>query len=121
MLGVPVLASAAAYAIAEAGAWRGSLEDRPLLAKKFYAVVASAMLLGLALDYIGINAVKMLFWSAVLNGILAPPLIALVVLLTSSKRVMGQRINSPVLTVLGWATTAIMVFAVLAMFVTAYK
>ena len=120
MLGVPVLAGAAAYAIAEAGAWRGSLEDRPLLAKKFYAVVASAMLLGLALDYIGINAVKMLFWSAVLNGILAPPLIALVVLLTSSKRVMGQRTNSPVLKVLGWATTAIMAFAALAMFVTAY-
>jgi NRAMP (natural resistance-associated macrophage protein)-like metal ion transporter len=121
MLGVPVLAGAAAYAIAEAGAWRGSLEDRPQLAKKFYAVIASAMLLGLALDYLGINAVKMLFWSAVLNGVLAPPLIALVVLLTSSKKVMGQRTNSPLLKVLGWASTAIMALAALAMFVTAYS
>ncbi|HJP95433.1 MAG TPA: divalent metal cation transporter [Pyrinomonadaceae bacterium] len=120
MLGVPVLAGGAAYAIAEAGAWRGSLEDRPQLARKFYAVLASAMLLGLGLDYIGINAVKMLFWSAVLNGVLAPPLIALVVLLTGSKKVMGQRTNSLLLKVLGWGAAAIMAFAALAMFITAY-
>jgi Mn2+/Fe2+ NRAMP family transporter len=118
MLGVPVLAGAAAYAIAEAGAWRGTLEDRPRLAKKFYAVVAASMLLGVGLQYLGVNAVKMLFWSAVLNGVLAPPLIVLVVLLTSSKKVMGEHVNPPLLKWLGWATSAVMAVAAVAMFVT---
>jgi NRAMP (natural resistance-associated macrophage protein)-like metal ion transporter len=118
MLGVPVLAGAAAYAVAEARNWRGSLEDRPRLAKKFYAIVASSMILGLVFNYAGFNAVKMLFWSAVLNGVLAPPLIVLVVLLTSSKEVMGDRINPPWLKWLGWATAAVMSVAAVAMFAT---
>ena len=118
MLGVPVLAGSAAYAVAEAGNWRGTLEDKPRLAKKFYAIVASSMILGLALDYAGFNAVKMLFWSAVLNGVLAPPLIVLVVLLTSSRKVMGDRVNPPLLKWLGWATAAVMAVAAVAMFVT---
>jgi len=118
MLGVPVLAGAAAYAVAEARNWRGTLEDRPRLAKKFYAIVAAAMILGLALDYAGFNAVKMLFWSAVLNGVLAPPLVVLVVLLTSNKKVMGDRVNPPLLKWLGWATAGVMAVAAVAMFVT---
>ena len=118
MLGVPVLAGAAAYAVAEARDWRGTLEDKPSLAKKFYAVVAVSMLLGLSLNYAGIHAVKMLFLAAVLNGVLAPPLIIMVVLLTSNKKVMGKRVNSPVLKWLGWATALIMAAAALAMFAT---
>jgi NRAMP (natural resistance-associated macrophage protein)-like metal ion transporter len=118
MLAVPVLAGSAAYAVAEAGNWRGTLEARPRLARKFYAIVASAMVLGLVLNYVGINAVKMLFWSAVLNGVLAPPLIVLVVLLTSSEKIMGKRTNSPILKWLGWATAAIMAAAAVAMFAT---
>ncbi|MEK6287346.1 MAG: Nramp family divalent metal transporter [Acidobacteriota bacterium] len=118
MLAVPVLAGAAAYAIAEARLWRGTLEDEPRLAKKFYAVVAVSMLLGLSLNYAGIHAVKMLFLAAVLNGVLAPPLIVLVVLLTSNKKVMGKRVNPPVLTWLGWATAAIMAAAAIGMFAT---
>jgi NRAMP (natural resistance-associated macrophage protein)-like metal ion transporter len=118
MLGGPVLAGAAAYAVAEARSWRGTLEDRPRLARKFYAIVASAMILGLVLNYAGINAVKMLFWSAVLNGVLAPPLIVLVVLLTSSRKVMGDRANPPLLKWLGWATAGVMTVAAVAMFAT---
>jgi NRAMP (natural resistance-associated macrophage protein)-like metal ion transporter len=118
MLGVPVLAGAAAYTIAEAAAWRGTLEDRPRLARKFYAVVAVSMVLGLALNYAGFNAVKMLFWSAVVNGMLAPPLIVLVVLLTSSSKVMGKRVNPPLLKWLGWATAIIMALAAVALLVT---
>ena len=118
MLGVPVLAGAAAYAIAEASAWRGTLEDRPHLAKKFYGVVSVAMVIGLILNYAGFNAVKMLFWAAVLNGVLAPPLIVLVVLLTCNKKIMGNRTNPPVLKWLGWATAVIMAMAAIAMFVT---
>jgi NRAMP (natural resistance-associated macrophage protein)-like metal ion transporter len=118
MLGVPVLAGAAAYAVAEASAWRSTLEDKPRLAKKFYAIVASAMILGLVLNYAGINAIKLLFWSAVLNGVLAPPLIVLVVLLTSNQKIMGERTNPLLLKWLGWATAAIMAAAAVAMFAT---
>lgn len=119
MLAVPVLAGSAAYAVAEAKEWRGTLEDRPRLSRKFYAVVAVSMLLGLVLDFVGFNAVKMLFYSAVLNGVLAPPLIVLVVLLTSDRRVMGERTNSSLLSLLGWATAVIMAVAAFLMFITA--
>ncbi len=115
MLGVPVLAGACAYAVAEAGAWRGSLEDRPRLARKFYAVMAVSMLVGLGLDFAGFDAVAMLFWSAVVNGVLAPPLIVLVVLLTSDRTVMGARVNPPLLRWLGWTTAAVMAAAAVAM------
>jgi NRAMP (natural resistance-associated macrophage protein)-like metal ion transporter len=118
MLAVPVLAGSAAYAVAEAKEWRGSLEDRPRLSRKFYAVVAVSMMLGLVLDFVGFNAVKMLFYSAVLNGLLAPPLIVLVVLLTGKPEVMGTRVSSQPLRFLGWATAAIMTAAVVGMFVT---
>jgi Mn2+/Fe2+ NRAMP family transporter len=76
------------------------------------------MLLGLVLDFLGFDAVKMLFYSAVLNGVLAPPLIVLVVLLTGTKKVMGDHVSSPLLLALGWATAAIMTAAAVAMFVT---
>jgi NRAMP (natural resistance-associated macrophage protein)-like metal ion transporter len=118
MLGVPVLAGSAAYAVAEAAAWRGTLEDPPLLSRKFYALIAVAMLVGLALDFVGFNAVKMLFYSAVLNGMLAPPLIVLVVLLTSKSKIMGIRVSSRPLRYFGWATVAIMTAAVIGMFAT---
>jgi NRAMP (natural resistance-associated macrophage protein)-like metal ion transporter len=117
MLGVPVLAGSCAFAIAEAMAWGASLDRPPKLAPKFYAVLALAMALGLALDFAGFDAVKMLFWSAVANGVLAPPLIVLVVLLTCDRTVMGDRVNPPWLRALGWLTAAVMALAAVAMFV----
>jgi NRAMP (natural resistance-associated macrophage protein)-like metal ion transporter len=116
MLGVPVLAGSSAFAIAEAMAWGASLDKPPRLAPKFYAVLAVAMALGLGLDYAGLDAVKMLFWSAVANGILAPPLIVLVVLLTCDRTVMGGRVNPFWLRALGWTTAAVMALAAVAMF-----
>jgi NRAMP (natural resistance-associated macrophage protein)-like metal ion transporter len=117
MLGVPVLAGSSAYAIAEAGNWTGSLDRKPKLAPKFYGVLAVAMTLGLALDFAGLDAVKMLFWSAVANGVLAPPLIVIVVLLTTDRTVMGESVNPPLLKWLGWLTAAVMTMAAVAMFV----
>jgi NRAMP (natural resistance-associated macrophage protein)-like metal ion transporter len=117
LLGVPVLAGSSAYAIAEASAWRGSLEKKPRAARRFYTVLAMAMIGGLAIDFTGLDAVKMMFWSAVVNGALAPPLILLVILLTSNRRVMGERVNSPVLRLLGWATFVLMSAATIAMLV----
>jgi Mn2+/Fe2+ NRAMP family transporter len=118
ILAVPVLAGSCAYAIAEAAPWRAaSLNERPWRAPRFYAVIAAAMLIGLALDFAGLNAVKMLFWSAVVNGVLAPPLVVLVVLLTSSRKVMGEWVNSRLANVLGWLCAAVMTAAAIAMFV----
>jgi NRAMP (natural resistance-associated macrophage protein)-like metal ion transporter len=118
MLGVPVLVGSCAYAVAEGAAWRGSMADKPGSARKFYGVMAVAMALGLALNFAGLNAVKMLFWSAVINGLLAPPLILLVILLTSSHKVMGKRVNSPLLRSLGWVTFGVMTAAAVGMLVT---
>jgi len=92
------------------------LEDRPRVAWKFYGVVVVAMILGLSLNFAGVSAVRMLFWSAVLNGVLAPPLIVLVVLLTSNKKVMGKRVNPPLLKLLGWLAAIVMTVATVAMF-----
>jgi NRAMP (natural resistance-associated macrophage protein)-like metal ion transporter len=116
MLAVPVLAGSCAYALAEAAAWRGSLNQKPERAKKFYFVIAAAMTLGLALNYAGLNAIKLLFTTAVINGVLAPPLILIVVLLTRDRRVMGNAVNSRTLDALGWIALAVMVAAALGLF-----
>jgi NRAMP (natural resistance-associated macrophage protein)-like metal ion transporter len=118
MLGVPVLAGSSAYAVSEAAAWRASLTALPNMARKFYVVIAVGLLLGVGLNYAGINAVAMLFWSAVLNGVLAPPLIVIVLLLTSNRNVMGTRTNPRWLRMLGWLTVAVMSAATIAMFAT---
>jgi NRAMP (natural resistance-associated macrophage protein)-like metal ion transporter len=116
MLGVPVLAGSSAYAIAEAMAWGGSLDRKPKVMPKFYGVLAAAMAIGLGLNYIGLNAVKMLFWSAVCNGVLAPPLIVLIVLLTSDPKVMGDRVNPAWLRYMGWLAAGVMTAAAVGMF-----
>jgi NRAMP (natural resistance-associated macrophage protein)-like metal ion transporter len=109
MLAVPVLAGSCAYVIAEAANWRSaSLNLEPKLAGKFYAIIGISIAVGLAFDFAGFNAVKMLFWSAILNGLLAPPLVVMVVLLTSDKKVMGHRVNSLSMKLLGWACALIM-------------
>ena len=118
ILAVPVLAGSAAYAVSEAAAWHGTLADRPQYSLKFYALIAVAMLLGLALDFVGFDAVKMLFYAAVLNGVLAPPLIVLVILLTANPKVMGSRVSSRSLRYIGWATAVIMTAAAIGMLVT---
>ena len=118
MLAVPVLAGSCAYAIAEAARWKNaSLSKKPHAAKRFYSVIAVAVVVGLALNYAGLNAVKMLFWSAVVNGVLAPPLVILVVLVTSDKKIMGKRTNSLPMRILGWTCAAAMSIAAVALVV----
>jgi Mn2+/Fe2+ NRAMP family transporter len=117
MLGVPVLAGSSSYALAEAAVWEGSLEKKPHEARRFYGVLAAGMLVGCGIDFAGLDAVKMLFWSAVLNGALAPPLILLVILLTGDRHIMGDRISSPQIRVLGWITFIVMSAATVGMFV----
>ena len=98
-------------------AWGASLDRRPKVTPRFYAVLAVTMALGVGLDYAGLDAVQMRFWSAVVNGVLAPPLIVLVVLLTSDRSLKGDRVSPPLLKWLGWITAGVMTTAALAMFV----
>ena len=119
MLAIPVLAGSCAYAVSEAARWReASLNLRPRLAQKFYAIIAVSIVVGLTFDFARLNAVKMLFWSAILNGLLAPPLVVMVVLLTSDRRVMGSRVNSWSMKWLGWVCAAIMSAAAVALLAT---
>lgn len=117
MLGVPVLAGSAAYAVAEGAGWHGSLNERPKLALKFYIILAAAVVGGLLLDFTGISAVRMLFLAAVVNGVLAPPLVVIVTLLSSDPKVMGERTSPPLMRWLGWITAALMFAASIAMFI----
>jgi NRAMP (natural resistance-associated macrophage protein)-like metal ion transporter len=115
MLAVPVLAGASAHAVSEAAAWRGALVQPPKVAREFYVVLAVSILLGTGLKLAGLPAVKMLFWAAVINGAIAPPLLVLVVRLTSRADVMGEHVNGKPLRWLGWAAVAITGAAALAM------
>jgi Mn2+/Fe2+ NRAMP family transporter len=119
MLGVPVLAGSCAYAIAEAARWKAASLGKPFhWGSRFYGVIAASVLVGLALNWARLNAVKMLFWSAVLNGVLAPPLVVLVVLLTSDKKVMGKHANSRNAKILGWTCAVLMSAAAMALLLT---
>ncbi|MCU1302799.1 MAG: natural resistance-associated macrophage protein, partial [Candidatus Sulfotelmatobacter sp.] len=117
LLAIPTLAGSSAYAVAEALRWRASLEEKPSLAPKFYTVLAISMLLGMSLIYLHFNVVQMLFWASIFNGILAPPSIALVVLLTSNPHVMAGRVNSKSLQALGWISVALTAATAMALLV----
>jgi len=121
MLSVPVLAGSTAFAVSESLGWRNSLKFRPWQAPKFYSVLFAALILGAGLNYVGFGVVAMLFWSAVINGVLAPPLIVLVVLLSSNRRIMGKYTASPLLQGLGWVTAAAMTAAAVGMFMPGAK
>lgn len=118
MLGVPVLAGSAAYAIAEAMNWEGSLDDKPKIALKFYGVLVAAIIIGVLLDLFGVSAVRMLFMAAILNGLLAPPLLIIVTLLTNDTTVMGDQANPPLLRWIGWITVVVMTAAAIGMIAT---
>jgi len=115
-LGIPILAGSAAYAVAEAGAWRRGIARRPRIAKKFYAVIVVAMVGGMVIDYAGVNAIRMLFWAALVNGVLAPPLIAIILHVSNNRLVMGEHTNGRLLNLLGIAAAVLMTAAALGMF-----
>jgi NRAMP (natural resistance-associated macrophage protein)-like metal ion transporter len=108
LLAVPVLAGSAAYGIAEAAGWREGLAQRVDHAKGFYAVIALATLIGLALNLLGINPIAALVYSAVLNGIVAVPLLALILLVANNRAVMGAHTNGWLANALGILTAALM-------------
>jgi Mn2+/Fe2+ NRAMP family transporter len=89
-LAVPVLAGSTAYAIAESAGWREGLGRRVRQARAFYAVIAASMLVGVVMDFIGVSPIRALYLSAILNGVAAPPLLVLIVLLARSEAVLGR-------------------------------
>jgi NRAMP (natural resistance-associated macrophage protein)-like metal ion transporter len=111
LLSVPVLAGSAAYALGEARRWPVGLARQPLQAKAFYAAIAVATLLGAAANVLALNPVRALVWAAVLNGLVAVPVMALVMLMSSRRVIMGEfRISLP-WSILGWLATALMAIA----------
>ncbi|MGH7047773.1 MAG: NRAMP family divalent metal transporter [Stellaceae bacterium] len=118
VLAVPVLAGSAAYALGEACGWPTGLSRLPKDAKAFYATIALATLVGIAINLVDIDPIKALFWSAVLNGVVAVPLMAVIMVMARQRRVMGGLIVGPSLWAMGWLSTAAMGAAVVAMFAT---
>ncbi|HEV2546160.1 MAG TPA: divalent metal cation transporter [Stellaceae bacterium] len=116
LIGVPVLAGSGAYALCEAMGWKWGLERRATDARGFYGVIAASVLLGLVIQYSPISPMKALFWSAVINGIVAVPLLAVIVILVSKRSVMGDYTASRPIIALGWVTTIVMGIAAVRMF-----
>jgi NRAMP (natural resistance-associated macrophage protein)-like metal ion transporter len=121
LLAVPVLAGSAAYGVAEAFKWRASLERRPREARRFYGVLAVATLIGLALNFVGINPIRALFWSAVLNGIVSVPLMVVTMLMAANPKVMGPFTLPRGLKAVGWIATLVMLAASVGLFATLGK
>jgi NRAMP (natural resistance-associated macrophage protein)-like metal ion transporter len=118
LLAVPVLAGSAAYAIAESFDWRIGLGRKLLEARGFYMILIIATLLGVALNFTPIDPIKALFWSAVINGVIAVPIMVVIMLMVARPDVMGQFVISLRHRIIGWLATAVMALAVLAMAVT---
>jgi Mn2+/Fe2+ NRAMP family transporter len=115
LLAVPVLAGSAAYALAEARNWPEGLARKPRKAKAFYATIAVATLLGVLINFSPVSPIKALYWSAVINGVAAVPIMAMMMHMTANKRVMGDFRISDGLRMVGWCATAVMALAVAAM------
>ena len=116
LIGVPVLAGSGAYALSEAMEWNSGLEKKPKDAIGFYTIIAVSVLLGLVIQYSPISPMKALFWSAVINGVIAVPLMVVIILLVSKKSVMGRFTAGRPIIILGWVAVAVMGAAAIAMF-----
>lgn len=115
---VPILTGSSAYAIAEALGWRRGLDEKPRHAKLFYGVIAASTVLGMLINFLGINPIRALFWTAVINGFLAPPVLVVVMLVANNRKVLGGEVNGPITNVMGWITTAAMFVAAIALILT---
>ena len=119
-LAVPVLAGSGAFAVAEVFGWREGLEYQPKQAAGFYSIIVAATMIGVLLDWSSIDPIRALFWSAVLNGLAAVPLMIAMMIVVSRHKVMGRFTASRPLLLLGWAATAVMALAAMAMLVTSF-
>jgi NRAMP (natural resistance-associated macrophage protein)-like metal ion transporter len=117
LLAVPILTASAAYALSETFGWKAGLAKKPGLVKGFYVVIAVSTLAGLGISLIGIGPIQALFWAAVINGCLAPPVLVLIMLVGNNAAIMGKRVNGFWTNVLGWGTALVMSAAAVGLFV----
>jgi Mn2+/Fe2+ NRAMP family transporter len=115
LLAVPILAGSAAYAVAETFRFREGLYLRLRQAPGFYGVIALSTLIGFAINLIGMNPIRALYYTAVLNGMAAPPLLIMIMLISNDRQIMKSRVNGPVSQVLGWMATMTMTIAAMAL------
>jgi Mn2+/Fe2+ NRAMP family transporter len=108
LLGIPVLSGSAAYAVSESLKWHEGLHLKLRHAYSFYGIMIFSMLIGLAINFVGLDSIKALIYSAVLNGLVAPIVLVLIVILSSNKKIMGEYKNSLVIKVIGIITVALM-------------
>jgi Mn2+/Fe2+ NRAMP family transporter len=116
LLAIPVLAGSAAYGVGEALEWRTGLERAPSKARGFYSVIAIATVIGATQNFLHINPMKALFWTAVINGVVAVPVLVMMMLMAGNSAVMGQFTVGRRLKAFGWITTAVMLAAAIGMF-----
>jgi NRAMP (natural resistance-associated macrophage protein)-like metal ion transporter len=114
LLAVPVLAGSGAYAVAETFGWRASLECKPRQAPQFYAVLTGATVIGVALNFFKLDPIRALYWSAVINGLVAVPLMGILMIMSANSRVVGKFLLPNYLRILGWIATVVMLLASLA-------
>lgn len=117
LLAIPVLAGSCAYAMAGAFKWKNSLERTPMRAKQFYGVIAISTLIGIMLNFTAIDPIKALYWSAVINGVIAVPIMIVMMLVAARPDIMGRFVITTSLKVMGWLATLIMAVAVAAMLI----
>ena len=115
LLAIPVLAGSAAYAVGETRGWKVGLDNKPWEAVGFYSVIGAAVALGLVIDYSGLDPIKALYWSAVVNGVIAVPMMIAMMIVSTNGKMMGRFTAGLSLRILGWASTAVMAAATVAM------
>jgi NRAMP (natural resistance-associated macrophage protein)-like metal ion transporter len=118
LLAVPVLAGSAAYAVTEMFGMAGSLDAKPTKARLFYGTIAVTTLLGVSLQYVGIDPARALYWAAVVNGVLAAPLMVMMMLIVRNPRAMGRLTLGLRATITGWSATGVMAVATIVFFAT---
>ena len=120
-LAVPILTGSSAYAVAEAFGWKHGFNRHPEHAKEFYWLIAVSTLLGMLINFAGINPMKALFLTAVINGFLAPPILILIMQVSNNREIMGERVNGKLLNLTGWITAAVMSAAAIALIITSVR
>jgi Mn2+/Fe2+ NRAMP family transporter len=111
LLGVPVLAGSASYALSENFGWKQGLYRKFKQAQAFYGVIILSMAIGLGLNFVGLDPIKALIYSAVLNGIVAPVILVLIVHMGDNQKIMGKRTNGKTISAIGWITALVMIVA----------
>ena len=115
MLAVPILTGSSAYAVAETFGWEHGLDEKPRRASRFYILIAVSTLVGMFINFTRVNAITALFWTSVLNGFLAPPLLVLIMIISNNRTIMGDHVNGRSVNALGWTATLVMFAAAIAL------